>query len=193
MPFDFAELRATLAARAQAVAARQGARDGSLLADRARAIAARVATVEQVEMYGDYVVARRGETRFGIPAHRVVEVRVITVTRVPGATPVVQGVFQLRGRVHALIDALPLFGAQASVEHGDTVIAALVDGPRGRVGLRIDEAVELRSVAVRDLDGGRRRRGVVFVDQVTTDLVQLLDFDALFALPELSVSGDCAP
>lgn len=193
MSLDFTNLRGVLEERAREVAARQAEREASLLVDRARAIAARVAIVEQTEMYGDYVVARRGETRFGIPAERVVEVRPVVVTRIPGATPVVQGVFQVRGRVHPLIDTLPLFGAHASADHGEAVIAILIDGPHGRIGLRIDEAVELRSVAMRDLDGGRRARGVAFVDQVTTDLVQLLDLHALFDLPQLSIAGDRTP
>lgn len=193
MPFDFAELRAGLDARAREAAARVAAVEASLLAARARVIAARAAAVDQIESYGDYVVARRGETRFGIPAERVLEVRPTVVVRIPGATPVVQGVFQVRGRVYPLIDALPLFGAPASADHGEAVLVALVEGPRGRVGVRIDEATELRTVAVRDLDGGRRARGVTFVDQVTTDLVQLLDLDALFALPALSIAGDRAP
>lgn len=193
MAFDFAKIRAVLEERAREVAERQATREAAVLVDRARAIAARVAEVERVEMYGDFIVVRRGETRFGIPADRVVEVRPTVVVRIPGATPVVQAVFQVRGRVHALIDTLPLFGTPASIEHGETVLATVVDGPHGRIGLRIDEAIELRSVAMRDLDAGRRARGVAFVDHVTTDLVQLIDIAALFNLPELSICGDSAP
>jgi chemotaxis signal transduction protein len=193
MPLDFANLRAVLDERTREVVARRNEREASLLADRARAIAQRAATVEQPERYGDYVVARRGQARFGVPTERVVEVRPVVVTRVPGATAVVQGLFQVRGRVHALVDALPLFGGHAAAEHGETVVAILLDGRHGRVGLRIDEAVEVRSVAVRDLDSGRRSRGVAFVDRVTTDLVQLLDVDVLFDLPHLMLAGDRAP
>lgn len=194
MPLDFARLRAGLAEQERAAELRIQAQQEALLVERARRIAARMANEQQVEAHGDFVVVRRAEARFGLPAGRVIEVRPVVAVRIPGATAVIQGVFQVRGRVHALADLLPLFGTHASVEHGETVTAALIDGQQGRIiGVRIDEAVELRTVAVRDLDTGRRDRGVAFVDHVTTDLVQLLDVDLLLTLPQLSITGDRAP
>lgn len=194
MPIDFARLRAGLAEQERAAEQRLLAQQQTLLAERARRIAERAVDERQVEVHGDYVVIRRAETRIGLPAARVIEVRPVVAVRIPGATTVVQGVFQVRGRVHALVDLLPLFGTHSALEHGETVITALVDGHHGRIlGIRIDEALELRTVAVRDLDTGRRDRGVAFVTHVTTDLAQLIDLDLLVALPELSIAGDRAP
>lgn len=190
MPLDFGELRAMLDGRAREVALRERERGARVLEARARAVAARAAVVEQVAMHGDYVIARRGAMQIGIPAGSVVEVRPVQVVRIPGATSVVQGAFHARARVHALVDLLPLFGVPASADHGATLLAALVDGRAGRIGLRIDEVVELRSIAVHELDAGRRGRGVAFVDHIATDLTQLLDLDALFALPAVTISGE---
>jgi purine-binding chemotaxis protein CheW len=84
-----------------------------------------------------------GGQRYGVRSAEVLEiVRAVSVTPLPGAPAVVEGVINLRGTVVPVLDIRSRFRiAPRGSAHTDHFIVAQV-GPR-RVALRVDRAVEL--------------------------------------------------
>jgi purine-binding chemotaxis protein CheW len=136
-------------------------------------------------MIGDFVTVSLDDQTLGLPVLRVHDVlKLATVTRVPGAPPMVAGVMNLRGRIVTAIDlrsrlGLPrrAEGAKAMcvvVEHEGQPYALVVDGVGDVLRLPADRfdpspatlAPRWRAVAT----------GVYRLDR----LVLALNIDALF-------------
>jgi purine-binding chemotaxis protein CheW len=87
------------------------------------------------------VIFRVAGAEYSLPAHDVLHMESWTsATRVPGAPPWVRGVVQSRGRMLPVVDLRARFGEPPlegspdqrliAVEHGDRVVALLVDSAR---------------------------------------------------------------
>ena len=160
-----------------------------LLRERSRQLASR--RLERVErrILEEVVVARRDDSLIGIPIGALEEVRPVIVTRLPMAPVTVCGLFQVRGSIFCLVDLQPFFGEAVPVEHGARVLAALLAGAAGKLGLRIDEVIGPRQIAFDDVDPRFEKAGVELVRYVTRDLVQVLSIDALRTAPALRMKG----
>jgi purine-binding chemotaxis protein CheW len=88
-----------------------------------------------------YVVFVVGETEYALPADTVVQMESFTgATRVPGTSPFVAGIIQVRGRVVPVLDLRLRFGlppAPATLDtrvvvgqHADRAVALLADSAR---------------------------------------------------------------
>jgi chemotaxis signal transduction protein len=156
---------------------------------RAQELASRITVAEEVEALGQFVVARRGGARFGVPVAAVEELRWVAVTVIPHSTEVINGVFHVRGQVFSLIDIAPIFGESfAALENSDHALVMLVAGARGLVGIRVDEVIGSREVAVNEVDHGFQGGTVDFVTRVLTDAVALIDIDVLLSHPAVRIS-----
>jgi chemotaxis signal transduction protein len=187
---DFAQLHRVMADRRSRLSGTASAADIEReLRQRATDMASRVSQLEAATPFAEVVVATRGTVVFGLPIDRVVEVRMVELTALPHATAVVNALFQVRGRVHCLVDALPFYGVEEPLGHGVTTLVALIRGRRGVVGLRLDELVGARLVTVDEIEDGVHGDGVAFVRAVTRDLVEILDVDLLLDQPSLLISS----
>jgi chemotaxis signal transduction protein len=93
------------------------------------------------------LVVRVGEKEYGIPIAQVREVvRANVMVRVPGASPMVRGVINVRGTVVTVLELSVLLRARRAVtvpsvvllEHGNRVIGVAVDAVRD---VRLDASV----------------------------------------------------
>jgi purine-binding chemotaxis protein CheW len=89
--------------------------------------------------------------RYGLPALDVQELlRMAALTPLPSGPPIVEGVINIRGKVVPVLDLRTRFRLPAkAAEHTDHVVVARA-GER-QVALRVDRALELRSLAPADL------------------------------------------
>jgi purine-binding chemotaxis protein CheW len=91
-------------------------------------------------------VFEAGGQRYGLPSADVRElVRAVTITPLPGASAVIEGVVNVRGRVLPVLDIRARFRLPAKpLEPSDHFIVATA-GPRGVI-LRVDRATHLAMV-----------------------------------------------
>ncbi len=96
------------------------------------------------------VVEFAGE-RVAIPSHEVESVvRVENIVSVPGASPVIAGLFALRSRVLTLIDTQYLVTQESrTVNKGDFCVVTEIDGHP--YGLIVDRVEDVVTVAQEDL------------------------------------------
>ena len=99
----------------------------------------------------------------------------------------IAGVFQIRGRVHSLIDLARLFAEEGGSGDGSETLVTLFGSAAGDLGLRIDGIVGLRQVFADEIDDGLHGRGLSFVSHVTHDLVHIIDPEALAASPAVRI------
>jgi len=135
---------------------------------------------EEQERLAETIVVRRGELCFAFPVDAVEEIRRVHVSALPHSTPVLRGLFQIRGRPYCLADLAPFFDA-APDECPEETLVAVVTGRPGPLGLRIDEVLGPRTLFPQDLDTGLKRRRAAFVRAVTRDLVHLVDVEELLS------------
>jgi len=189
MAIDFEGLKRRIEA---ADAALDGALDPAaeerLLRDRARALAERRLDAVARTVVSRVVVVRSGTSLLGLPVESVREVREVRVTRLPHAKPPVQALFQLRGRVLALVDLDAAAGGselgEAPLVHGDRALIALLTGAGGAFGLRIAEVIGARDVFADEVERGLSEGRAEAVSLVTRDLVQIVDIGRLSASVE---------
>lgn len=138
------------------------------------------------------VVIALGGERYGVPIASVREISAVDrVTALPATPPFWIGMVNMRGTLHAVLDlrrylAIPGGGDAATPQ------VMLVHGSGMTVGLRIDQVLEVRDVPVAEIgpplvDAGSTRAEVC--TGLTTDLVAVLDVDALLADRSLVVNG----
>lgn len=181
MTVDFEQLKQRFEARGTALdGAADPAAEERLLRDRARALAERRLDVAARSVVASVVVVRSGASLLGLPIESVREVREVRVTRLPHAAPPVRGLFQLWGRVLALVDFNAAAGG-SQVAHGDRVLAALIAGAPGAFGMRIGEVIGARDVFADEVEAGLADGRAEAVSLVTRDLVQIVDTGRLFA------------
>jgi chemotaxis signal transduction protein len=169
----------------------QDDRDGrveQVLQERITRLASRRLEVEERELVDEVIVLRRGGILLATPTWATREVRSVEVAGLPGATDVVKGIFQIRGRTFGLVDLAPFFGETSAIGHGQKTLVALVSGAPGDLGLRIDEILGPRRIHKDEIDEGLRQRALGFVSHVTTDLIHILDVDAVMASPEVRIT-----
>lgn len=103
-------------------------------------------------MEGLFLVAKVAGENVAIPSHQVESVvRVENIVNVPGASPVVAGLFALRSRVLTLIDTqYHVSGKSQPVEVGDYCVVTEIDGYP--YGLIVDIVEDVITVNAGDLD-----------------------------------------
>ena len=164
-----------------------------LLRERARSLAGRAEAAVERALFAEVIVARRGQVLLAVPVVSAAEVRQVDCVPVPGGGGVVAGMFQVRGRVQGLADLAPFFSQPETGVAGGSMLALMVTGSSGLLGLRIDEAIGLRSVWLDELDEGLGEHRLDFVSRVTRDLVHILDVEALMASPAVRLTASRQP
>ena len=134
-----------------------------------------------------------GRTQLGIAVHALREVQaVVSITPLPGLPEGMLGVAQVRGEVICVIDLSRWIGTE---ERGTGACMAVIEGPRGPLGLVADRCAGFRDVCAEDIvpnfaaESTTRLR---HLRAMTRDLIAILDVPALLADPRLIV-GASAP
>lgn len=140
------------------------------------------------ELAHEIIEIVRAGGRLGLPRERVKEIRVVRLCRLPHAPPTVSGIFHVRGRVLCAIDIQPLLGEATPLEHGAHCMVALLEDPRGDLGLRIDDVRGLRPVYRDEIDDSAELGRSDFFTAVTRDLLAIVDIASLLERREFSVT-----
>lgn len=160
----------------------------AVLAERAAALAvpARATVVDEALAV---VVLAVGAERYGVDATQVVEVQPLAgLARVPGLAPWWAGVVNVRGTLWPVLDLGGFLSLPAPVGPRGPAKVAFVAAGGVTVGLLVDEAVELRSVAVEQIGpppAGSLAAAQGQVRGTTADLLTVLEVDRLLADPRL--------
>jgi chemotaxis signal transduction protein len=157
----------------------------TVLKERARKLAARELETVSQDTFAEIIVVQRSGVKLGAPIHNAKEVRSVELSRVPGATSIVCGVFQIRGRTCGLVDLGSYFGKPEPLAHQSRVLVAVLETSAGEIGVLIDEVLGPRTVLVEEIDGGLGESALGFVSAVTHDVVHILDLDRLVSTREL--------
>lgn len=80
-------------------------------------------------------------------------------TRIPGAAPAVRGLINVRGTLVTLVDVAQAMGLAAATSASGAAVVLLEHGAH-RVGLVVDEVLDLVTVGEADLDAGGALPGV---------------------------------
>jgi len=161
-----------------------------ILQERARRVAARSDREETRELLAEVVAVRRGDELWGFPMAAVREVRKLAVCTLPGLGNALQGLVHVRGEAVSIVDLQALTGSVSPVAHGETLLAVLLAGAPGTLGVRVDEVLGRRTVWSEECSGagdGDKRHD--FVTAVTRDLLAVVDVDRLLSRPEISVAA----
>ncbi len=159
------------------------------LRERARMLAARTRGGVTRTLHDRVVVARRSGVRLGLPAESVVEARRTALTRLHRAGGAVAGLFQLRGRVLSAVDLSGLLGGRTEAHSEREELVLVLEGPRGRLGLLVDEIDGVAPVYRDELDGSGTGAQLPFVTAVTVGFVHLIDVLALCDHTAIRVGG----
>jgi purine-binding chemotaxis protein CheW len=105
------------------------------------------------------LVCESAQTRIGLAFTSVVEiVRVVAMTALPGAPPVVEGMINLRGTVVPVLDlAACIDGRHRAVALTDHLVVARIC--ERAVALRVDRALEIVEVASDSITSAQALRG----------------------------------
>jgi purine-binding chemotaxis protein CheW len=126
-----------------------------------------------------------GPTRYAVAAERVVEVVPrVWLTPLPGAAPIVVGVFNYRGDAIVAVDLRARFGLAPRAPAADDHLV-VVRGARRVLALIVDRVTDLRAVSMSAVQPtavpARYVTGVVPLDD---GLLLLHDLDAVLSLDE---------
>jgi purine-binding chemotaxis protein CheW len=167
-----------------------GADAARILAERARALAAPLQSEDRVETVGAVLVAV-SENRYALELGHVLAIeRGVELTPVPGVPRFWSGIANVRGTLYPILDLGRYLGATASHPATERMVV-LVGGAGLEIGLLVDEVLDvtwLRADALGPSPGAARGRTVV--QGVTSDLVALLDLEALLSDPDLAVDDE---
>lgn len=132
-----------------------------------------------------HVVFRVGTAEYAMPAEEVLQMESYSgATPVPGASPYVAGIVQVRGRVVPAIDARARFGLPPQERTMDTRLVVAKTADRV-VALIVDQAREVVKLSREDFKPPpplllAEAKGLVkAVAQVGARIVMLLDFNQL--------------
>lgn len=96
-----------------------------------------------------YLSFRLGSEWYGVDVNRVIEVlHLVALNEIPGTNTL--GLMTLRNQVMPVIDLRRQFGLPPAVPRLDSPIIA-VQSPKGGVGLLVDEADDVQTVAAADI------------------------------------------
>ena len=161
--------------------------EARVLEERAKRLARQVAPDEQQTAYDTVVVVTVGNERLGIPARslRVISER-FSVTPVFGAPPWLAGITHVGGELVSVVHLGHWLG-EATRRQGARL--AVVEGPRGALGLLIDDVIGFREVFESDLSDSLSPNAAKqrFTKAITKDLVTLLDVAQLLESEEILV------
>jgi purine-binding chemotaxis protein CheW len=148
---------------------------------RARQLAERPAD-EHASATSAVLVFRVGAERYGLELADLAEVFAYHgCTVVPGASPALLGVINVRGEIRCVVDLRRLLQVSADSDSASGYVAML-RRQGGRIGLRIDGIDEVRRIDPADLrpvtGGTMPAPGSRFVKAVTADAVILIDATA---------------
>jgi chemotaxis signal transduction protein len=158
----------------------------ALLRERARKLAQSVQADAATPLHR-VIAVRRGRAVWGLLNPAVKEVRRVRICALPHTPPTITGLFHVRGRAFCALDLQPLVGAPAPLEHDEECLVAMLEGPEGRAGLRIDEVLGAREVFAEDLRPGLDDGALEFVIAVTKDLTSIIDVPRLLSRPEFTM------
>jgi chemotaxis signal transduction protein len=161
--------------------------EARILEERAKRLARQVTSDEQETAYDTVVVVTVGNEKLGIPAQslRVISER-FSVTPVFGTPPWLAGIAHIGGELVSVVHLGHWLG-EATRRQGARL--AVVEGPRGALGLLIDDVIGFREVLESDLSdtlspNAAKQR---FTRAITKDLVTLLDVARLLESDEIVV------
>ncbi len=137
----------------------------------------------------EVIVVRIGQTLVGAPVLATNEARRVQVVRCPGATEIVIGVFQIRGRTFGLVNLDPIFHSQTQKHVEKTNLVLVLSGGPGELGILIDEVLGFREVFADEIDESAPHGDIQFVSDITRDLVHILDVESLLASPVVRLCG----
>ena len=162
--------------------------EARVLEERAKRLARPVAPDERQSTYDTVVVVTVGKERLGIAAQslRVISER-FSVTPVFGTPPWLAGVAHVGGELVSVVHLGHWLG-EATRREGARL--AVVEGPRGPLGLLIDDVLGFREVLESELSetlspNATKQR---FTRAITKDLVTLLDVAQLLESEEIVVN-----
>jgi chemotaxis signal transduction protein len=172
--------------RDERTAARPEAALEHLLRERARKLAVTAHEDSATPLHA-IIAVRRGLATWGLVTPAVKEVRRVRVCVLPHTPATVTGLFHVRGKVYCALDLQPLVGPAEPLEHDEECLVAMVEGPQGRAGLRIDEVIGASEVFAQDLRHGIDDVSAEFVVGVTKNLISIIDVPRLLARPEFTM------
>lgn len=153
----------------------------AVLAERARALAARTDAVAAREVYVTAVVLAVGEERFGLDARLLSEVVPLgPIHWLPGLPPCVRGLALVRSEAVSVVDLGRWFSVSGTSEPKYLVV---LEGAPGRLALLGDRVDDVRVIYRDELLPKEIGHGVDRqhpVDATTRDLLTLLDVRRLF-------------
>lgn len=146
------------------------------------------------------LLVRIGTDSYAIPIESIVEIiRYVRLTQVPEVAAGIVGALNLRGSVHAVLDARRRFGLLAAAPKLGTSIV-LVRAGRHNIGLLVDRVLEVILLQPEQLEaaGGplASSSGIAAIATVGAQLVQLIHVDALLqphAMQALSLALESIP
>jgi chemotaxis signal transduction protein len=166
------------------------ANSARILAERARALAVPLQAEEPVESLGA-VLLSAGEGRYAIELRHVLAIeRAGELTPVPGVPACWSGIANLHGTLYPILDLGRYLGAAAPQEAPHRMLL-LVGGAGIEVGLLVDEVLEVTWLRVDALGPSpSAAHGRTVLQGVTSDLVALLNVEALLSDPDLAVDDE---
>ena len=147
-------------------------------------------TPDVSELGGKYMIFKLAEEEYGLTIQRVREIiRMTEITRVPRTREYVRGVFNLRGKVHSVIDLRCKlgFGMTATTEHSVIIMVQFVHQDREHVmGLLVDEVLEVLGLVPENIEPPPPLGGDVEESELISGvckhgerIIFLLDIDAV--------------
>lgn len=146
------------------------------------------------------LLVRIGADAYAIAIDSIVEIiRYVRLTQVPEVGAGIVGALNLRGAVHAVLDARLRFGLTAAPPKLGTSIVLVAAG-RHRIGLLVDRVLEVIVLQPEQLDAAAgplaSSSGIAAIATVGAQLVQLIHVDALLqphAMSVLSLALESVP
>lgn len=155
-----------------------------------RASGVRRSKADVSELSGKYMTFKLAEEEYGLTITRVREIiRMTEITRVPRTREYIRGVFNLRGKVHSVLDLKCKlgFGMTVTTEHSVIIMVQFVHQEREHVmGLLVDEVLEVLSFGADNIEppppfgGGSQETELISgVCKHGERIIFLLDIDAV--------------
>lgn len=131
------------------------------------------------------------DRQFGVLSSSVVEVvRAVTLTPLPAASTIAEGLLNLRGRVVPVLDVRHVFGLPAKdIEHTDHLVVVRGDGHL--VALRVDRATDLMPCPKESLQSADdvlpNGELINVVTRIDDRIIHVLDISRLLAIVRAAV------
>ncbi len=157
----------------------------AILRERAQRLA-RSTQSDEKQIRHRVIVVRRGTHRIGLPLAAADEIRHAYLSELPHSAGAVLGLIQIRGRTHCVIDLTRFWRADSPPDHGEEIIAAIINFKGRTLAVLIDEVLGPRDIAADEVDEKPAEQALIRA--VTKDYVNVLDVAELFDRPEIQMS-----